>query len=981
MSAYSVGSLVRCREREWVVLPSESDNLLLLRPLGGSEKEQIGIYLPITEALGIDKIEPATFPEPDINLTGDHTSGRLLRDATRLTFRSGAGPFRSLGRISVRPRPFQLVPLLMALRLDPVRLLIADDVGIGKTIEAGLIARELLDRGDAKRLAVLCPPHLCEQWQRELSEKFALEAVVVRSGTLAQLERTLPPGDISVYEHYPVLVVSIDFVKSDRQRDSFIRSCPELVIVDEAHTATRSSGTGGTQQRHELMRELAKNPERHLLLLTATPHSGVEDAFLSLLEQLDETFGQMDLTHLTEPERKALARHFVQRRRADVERWLGEDTPFPQRKSREVTYSLAKSPEYRKLFEDIYDFARELVKDTGGGMSGWKQRVRYWAALALLRCVMSSPAAAEATLKARLGRLPEQGLEGQTAADTDTLFAQYVLDLSEQEVTQDFEPTTVVEEGAPLMGSSEKQKLQAFVRRAKGLYGDSDPKAAVAAQEVAALIRGGYQPIVYCRYIATAEYLAGELKRRFGRQWSDLQVIAVTGASSEEEREQRVAELAESPRRVLVATDCLSEGINLQESFNAVVHYDLPWNPNRLEQREGRVDRYGQPSLEVRTVLLFGDDNPIDQAVLKVLLRKAVTIHKSLGITVPLPVDSESVVETVVRSLFKEDSRPKQLTLFDTDSQLSFEDAEGFSVDELHQSWDKAVEREKESRTRFAQHSIKPEEVAQELYETDLVLGNAATVATFVQSACERLNAPLVQVKQGTTLKNTLWRLPFSQLPLPVREKIGASFAPKRGAATPAEVLLTFDIPVSEGVHLIGRLHPLTEALAEYLLDTALEGATPPLPASRCGVIRTANVTRRTNLLLLRMRLLIESPGKTPMLAEELVVAGFEGRPGNLSWLNEETARKLLDEAIPAGNLAASEISERLSETLSWIRELKTELEAKAEKKAGALYESHRRVRQATRTGRVTVRPQLPLDVLGLYVYLPVPKGVMKDEG
>src|SRR6185295_9091715 len=110
--------------------------------------------------------------------------------------RSGAGPFRSLGRISVRPRPFQIVPLLMALRLDPVRLLIADDVGIGKTIEAGLIARELLDRGDALRLCVLCPPHLCDQWQRELAEKFAIDAVVVRAGTLAQLERGLPPGDV-----------------------------------------------------------------------------------------------------------------------------------------------------------------------------------------------------------------------------------------------------------------------------------------------------------------------------------------------------------------------------------------------------------------------------------------------------------------------------------------------------------------------------------------------------------------------------------------------------------------------------------------------------------------------------------------------------------------------------------------------------------------------------------------------------------------
>jgi len=976
MNTFEVGALVRCREREWVVLPSESEDLLLLRPLGGSGNEQIGIYLPITKALGIDKIESAVFPEPDINLTGDHTSGRLLRDATRLTFRSGAGPFRSLGRISVRPRPFQLVPLIMALRLDPVRLLIADDVGIGKTIEAGLIARELLDRGDVKRLVVLCPPHLCEQWQRELSEKFALEAVVVRSGTLAQLERTLPPGDISVYEHYPILVVSIDFVKSDRQRDSFIRGCPELVIVDEAHTATRSGGTRGTQQRHELMRELATTPSRHLLLLTATPHSGVEDAFLSLLEQLDLTFGQMDLSNLIEPERKALARHFVQRRRRDVEKWLGEDTPFPQRRSSEVTYSLAKSPEYRKLFEDIYDFARELVRDSTTGMSAWKQRVRYWAALALLRCVMSSPAAAEATLKARLGRLPEQQMDGQSATETDNLFAQYVLDLSEQEVVQDFAPTVLVEESEPLMGSGEKQKLQSFVRRAKGLYGDNDPKAAVAAQTVEGLLKDGYHPIVYCRYIATAEYLADELKRRFGKKWPDLQIIAVTGATSEEEREQRVAELGESPRRVLVATDCLSEGINLQEHFNAVVHYDLPWNPNRLEQREGRVDRYGQPSPQVRTVLIYGTDNPIDQAVLKVLIKKAVSIHKSLGITVPLPVDSESVVETVVRSLFKEDARPKQLTLFDTDEQLSFEDAEGFSVENLHQNWDKAVEREKESRTRFAQHSIKPEEVAKELAETDLVLGNADTIASFVRSACERLGAPFVQAKKGKSATNTTWRLPFSQLPAPVKERIGTTFAPKRGAATPAEVLITFDMPVPEGVHLIGRLHPLTEALAQYLLDTALEGATTELPASRCGAIRTSNVARRTNILLLRLRLLIESPGKTPALAEELVVVGFEGRPGNLTWLDEETTRKLLDEVVPAGNLTSTEINQRLAETLGWITELRPELNAQVEKKADALFDSHRRVRQVTRTGRVTVRPQLPVDVLGIYVFMPVPKGV-----
>src|SRR6185295_6089856 len=105
----------------------------------------------------------------------DHFSARLLRDALRLGFRASAGPFRSFGRLAFEPRPYQLVPLLMALRLVPVRLLIADDVGIGKTIEAGLIGRELLDRGEIHRLAVLCPPQRAERWQDELAEKFHLE--------------------------------------------------------------------------------------------------------------------------------------------------------------------------------------------------------------------------------------------------------------------------------------------------------------------------------------------------------------------------------------------------------------------------------------------------------------------------------------------------------------------------------------------------------------------------------------------------------------------------------------------------------------------------------------------------------------------------------------------------------------------------------------------------------------------------------------
>ncbi len=958
MMTYVPGSLVRCRDREWVVLPSADPDLLLLRPLGGADSEITGIHLPLSRALKIDPVEPASFPPPDPARAGDVVSGRLLRDATRLTFRSGAGPFRSLGRISVRPRPFQLVPLLMALRLDPVRLLIGDDVGIGKTIEAALIARELLDRGEARRLAVICPPHLCEQWQRELAEKFALDAVVVRSGTIAQLERALPPGDSSVFAHYQAMVVSIDFVKSDRRRDSFLRGCPDLVIADEVHTAARAGGGDVAQQRHELLRDLAADQARHLLLLTATPHSGVADAFRSLLELLDPVFGKTDLEHPSEQERRHLARHFVQRRRADVQRWLGQDdvTPFPAREAREATYSLARSPEYRKLFDDIYAFARELVRDPAE--TTWRQRVRYWTALALLRCVMSSPAAAEATLRARISRVSAAEAGGEPV--DDRYLANYVLDLGDNETPQDFEPAPVVEEGEATMPQGERQRLQSFVRRAAKLRGEGDPKAAAVAQEVAGLLRDGFHPIIYCRYIATADYLAEELGRRLKREFSGLHVISVTGAKSEEEREQRVAELSQSPRRVLVATDCLSEGINLQAAFDAVLHYDLPWNPNRLEQREGRVDRYGQPASTVRTTLLYGIDNPIDDAVLNVLLRKAKLIQRDLGVYVPLPVDNESVVETVVRSLFQE--RVEQASFLDGEP--------GVDVAGLHREWDRAAAREKVSRSRFAQHAIKPEEVAQELYASDTVLGSPATVAAFVRAACERLGAPL-QPRTGR------WLLPLAGLPVAVRERAGALVATRRGPNPPAELLVTFESPAPDGVQLLGRTHPLTERLAEHLLDLGLDGS-DPLVVSRCGAIRSADVPRRTTLLLLRLRLLIETAGQAaPALAEELIVAGFAGRPGNLSWLDEAAAQRLLDSVQPGSNLATEQRDETLRQTLAWLPELEADLNAIAQARAVALLESHRRVRQATRTGRVSVRPNLPLDLLGAFVLLPVPKGVV----
>ena len=147
MGTITVGDVVRCRNREWVVLPPQEEDVYLLRPLSGLEDEIAGIHKDLAK-LNIDPIEPSEFPRPDPKRAGDAAGVALLFNAARLLLRDGAGPFRSLGRIGVRPRPYQFVPLLMALRQDPVRLLIADDVGIGKTIEALLIARELLGRAN-----------------------------------------------------------------------------------------------------------------------------------------------------------------------------------------------------------------------------------------------------------------------------------------------------------------------------------------------------------------------------------------------------------------------------------------------------------------------------------------------------------------------------------------------------------------------------------------------------------------------------------------------------------------------------------------------------------------------------------------------------------------------------------------------------------------------------------------------------------------
>src|ERR1700736_4209444 len=244
---FASGSLVDARGREWVVLPGSTAELTLVRPLGGAEDESTGILT------SLETVRPASFSLPDPSDVGDFQSCKLLRDSLRLGFRSSAGPFRSFGQINVEPRAYQLVPLLVALKLDPVRLLIADGVGFGKTVEAMLIARELLDRAEITRMAILCPPHLAEQWQTEVARKFNINAELVLSSTVNRLTKDLALNE-SLFEVHPFTIVSTDFVKSERNRNDFLRDAPRLIIVDEAHTCAEAVA-GARQQRYRLLKD------------------------------------------------------------------------------------------------------------------------------------------------------------------------------------------------------------------------------------------------------------------------------------------------------------------------------------------------------------------------------------------------------------------------------------------------------------------------------------------------------------------------------------------------------------------------------------------------------------------------------------------------------------------------------------------------------------------------------------------------------
>jgi superfamily II DNA or RNA helicase len=917
------GDLVHARGREWIVLAKREDDILRVRPLSGSEEDAIDI-VPALEA---EPVRTAHFGMPSTDRLDTQDAARLLADALRLSLRRGAGPFRCAAHLGVEPRAYQLVPLLMALRLDVKRMLIADDVGIGKTIEAGMILREMLDRGEIDRATVLCPPHLVDQWVGELATKFDIDAVAVTSARARTLERGLSLSD-SIFKAYPFTVVSLDYIKADSRRDSFALHCPEMVIVDEAHACV-GGGERGIQQRFELLRRLAEEERRHMLLLTATPHSGNQDAYARLLSLLHVDLAEVPESYpnALERYRRRLTQHFVQRRRPDIEGQWSENRIFARHMDRPAPYALAGN--FLSFQEDVLDYCVSITQRADGENA---RRLAFWGTLALMRCVGSSPAAAVAALRNRLGSL----------ADAETLEPVLFDDYDGELVDTDVEPATALDQ-------EEQATLARLIAQAEALAARpaEDPKFRELVRQLKSLLAENARPVIFCRFITTAEAISEALANTFKK----AKVEVVTGRLPPEERRARVEALADHSDRILIATDCLSEGINLQALFNACIHYDLNWNPTRHQQREGRVDRFGQPASTVWTVMMFGENSMIDGAVLEVITRKADAIRRETGVTVPIPEDSASVTNALMQAILLRSKRPRAQGMFD------FGDANV----QLETKWRDVEDNAKKSRTRYAQASLNPDVVLPEWQGMRALTGGPEEVARFARRALDRLH------KGAIGQAGAHFRVHYDLLPTQLRERLEA-----RGL-TGTRTISFEDNPQLDVAH-VGRVHPLVATLAETMAEGALDpgGRQGGAPVGRAGAWRSRAVTRMTTVLLMRLRFTMVTSGRVSrtLLAEEATALAFGGIDTTAIASGAE-ALALLEPEV-SGNLERSVIERRVADALARVESYERAVAIYAAERAAQLSNDHQRVTEAARGGSTTeVSPVLPADIIGLYVLFP----------
>lgn len=621
----------------------------------------------------------------------------------------------------------------------------------------------------------------------------------------------------------------------------------------------------------------------------------------------------------------------MQRRRADIEDggWL-ESRTFPKHFETDVPYKLTGAHE--EFQESVLDYCLAVTSRVGSDER--KRRLAFWGTLALMRCVGSSPAAAVSALRNRQAGLAQEDLvEPAIFDEEDGLIDE-----------GDLEPATAIEEEA------QDKELASLIKQAEALESsfESDPKLKTLITTLKPLLsEENANPVIFCRFIATAKAVGAVLEKAYKKTHK---VIVVTGELTAEERKARVEESEQFENRILVATDCLSEGINLQYLYDAVIHYDLSWNPTRHQQREGRVDRFGQASKKVWSATIFGENSAIDGAVLGVILKKAARIREKTGISVPMPEDNDSVGKALMQAVLLRAGGDRAQGVFDF----------GDSEERLEAQWRDAEENAKASRARYAQRALKPEEVIPEWQAMRALNGGPSEVERFVRRSARRIGAPLGK-------KNEKTEIYLDEFPQTLSEKLEA-----RGFKGTRRI--RFEDEPRPGEMHVGRVHPIVSTLAETLSESALDPRTSDLtsPLGRAGVWKTSRVDVMTTVLLLRLRFKLITSGRarSMLLAEEATGLAFPALDRS-AVLTGADALALL-EAEATEEIEGRVRERRFSDALERLETYAGSISEFANARAKVLSEDHLRLTDASRGGSsVQVEPSLPADILGLYVLLP----------
>ncbi|MBI2899237.1 MAG: DEAD/DEAH box helicase family protein [Planctomycetes bacterium] len=524
------------------------------------------------------------------------------------------------GRVQLEA--YQLAPLLRILNKPRPSLLVADDVGLGKTIESGIVIAELMARGRADRTMIVVPPGLLHQWRDELAERFGLDFTVIENvGGLERVQSILPAG-VSPWDALPRILTSLDYLKKETTLRRALRKTWDLIIVDEAHALAESGSPQNpyATQRTRLGHKLRENG-RGLLLLTATPHNGYAHSFRSLLELVEPSMATLK-GDLTEVARRVDAA-MIRRMKDQIIRLKEDGTTervFPKRTVEGLPVSLL--PKERRLLDEVGRYCSKVARSAAGGDD--EELISFAMQIIKKRALSSRKGLAE-TIDRRLKSLKAKADE---PAPTRAEIREHQADLPLDDAAAERLRERILRAAVPKEEKARKAEVRALTEIQKLLGGltGPDPKVRALAGEILRILKEhpDERIIVFTEYLDTIEAIREECDRtpELAGRW-----LVFRGGLSLREKSRIQEEFAGSKARVLLATDAASEGLNFQHVCRRVIHFELPWNPNRLEQRNGRVDRYGQ-TREPRIRYMFFPDSPED-AILHRLVGKIETIQEA----------------------------------------------------------------------------------------------------------------------------------------------------------------------------------------------------------------------------------------------------------------------------------------------------------------------------------------------------------------